>query len=107
MEIKALIQTKLPKERYLDICDFVEKLYLADCDLLILMARKFYNLFCEFHELNIQKYEKLNIPYSHDKKIVTNRALPVLEKDIKEGRYKKIIIADDIIIHGRSVKGNL
>lgn len=104
MEIKALIQTKLPKERYLDICDFVEELYLADCALLILMARKFYNLFCEFHELNVRKYEKLNIPYSANKKIITNRALPLIEKGIKEGIYKKVIIADDIIIHGRSVK---
>ncbi len=104
MKMKELFQEKLPVERCLDICDFVEELYLSDCDLLILMARKFYNLFCVFHELNCEKYKQLGVSYENQKKIVTNRALPVLEKEIREGVYKKIIIADDIIIHGRTVR---
>lgn len=103
-KISDLLQKKLSEKRYFDICDFVEELYCMEYDLLILMARKFFNLFCIFHELNCEKYRQLNIPYKRSGKIITNRALPLYKASIENDEYKKIVIADDIIIHGRSIR---
>lgn len=105
MDVRKILQEELTEEMYVDICDFIEELYMMEYDLLVLMARKFFNLFCVFHKLNCEKYERLGIEYRNNGKIITNRALPLLRNDIKNGLYKKIIIADDIIIHGRSIKG--
>jgi len=104
MDIKEILWKKIGENKFLDICNFVEELYLMEYDLLILMARKFFNLFCVFHEINCQKYERLEIPYQQDKKIITNRALPLLKNELKKHKFKKVMIADDIIIHGRSIK---
>lgn len=100
--IKKILLEYMPQERYYDICNFVEEIYLMDYDILILMARKFFNLFCIFHELNCQKYKRLDIPYANKGKIVTNRALPLLRSSLKENI--KIIVADDVILHGRSLR---
>lgn len=103
MDIREVLQKRLSVRRVRDICDFVENLYLMDYDLMILMARKFFNLFCVFHELNCEKYERMKIPYiQENKRIVTDRALPLLKSKIGED-YKKVVIADDIIIYGRSI----
>ncbi len=104
MDIKEILLKKITENKFFDICNFVEELYLMDCDLLILMARKFFNLFCVFHEINCQKYERLEIPYQQEKKIITNRALPLLRHELQNHRFQKIVIADDIIIHGRSIR---
>lgn len=104
MEIKELLLKNIPENKFFDICNFVEELYLMEYDLLILMARKFFNLFCVFNEINCQKYERLRIPYKHDRKIITNRALPLVRNDLENHALKKVIIADDIIIHGRSIR---
>lgn len=104
MSVKEILLKYIEEDKFLDICNFVEELYLMECDLLILMARKFFNLFCVFHEINCQKYERRGIPYFNGKMIVTNRALPLLGADLKNNRFSKIIIADDIIIHGRSIR---
>lgn len=101
--IRKNILRYLPQEQINDICDFMEELYLMEYDLLILMARKFFNFFFIFHELNCEKYTKMGIPFRHGRKIITNYAIPVLKPDIQKGDYSKIIIADDIIIHGRTI----
>ena len=100
---------------YFEMSRFVEKLYLEEFDLLILMARKFYSLFLLFQKLNTEKLNQLGVKYSdlleedkegkkYKRKIINNNAIDLLENDIRDGKYKKIIIADDIIIHGRSVR---
>lgn len=104
MDVKEILLNSMAEDKFWDICNFVEELYLMESDLLILMARKFFNLFCVFHEINCEKYERLEIPYENGKKIVTNRALPLLKNDLKKGRFQKVVIADDIIIHGRSIR---
>lgn len=104
MKNKLVLSNYIPESRFLDICNFVEEIYMMEYDMLILMARKFFNLFCVFHEENCRKYECLGIPYQHEGKIITNRALPLIKDDIKNHKYKKIVIADDIIIHGRTIK---
>ena len=52
MKIKDVLKKYLSEERIMDIQDFVEELYQKEFDWLILMARKFFNLFCVFHEMN-------------------------------------------------------
>lgn len=104
MNEKDLLQEQLSEDVYFDLCKFIEELYLSEYDILILMARKFFNLFCIFHKLNCDKYERMGIPYKNEGKIITNRALPLFETDIKSGKYRKIVIADDIIIHGRTIR---
>lgn len=43
------VYTRLMSDRdYYDIAKFVEELYLMECDLIILMARKFFTLFWPF-----------------------------------------------------------
>lgn len=104
MSIREILLKNLSRRQIRDICDFVEQLYLMEYDLMVLMARKFFNLFCVFHEINCEKYGSMGIPYIRENKtIVTDRALPLLQKRIGKV-YKKIIIADDIIIYGRSIK---
>lgn len=104
MDKKNLLLRYIPEELFSDISDFIATLYLMEYDVLILMARKFYNLFCVFHEENCRKYKRLGIPYQNSGKIVTHRALPLIRSDIITQKYKKIVVADDIIIHGRSIR---
>lgn len=104
MDVKEILLKNISENKFFDICNFIEELYLKECDILILMARKFFNLFCVFHELNCQKYKRLEIPYLREKKIITNRALPLIKKSLQDHQLKKVIIADDIIIHGRSIR---
>ena len=47
----------------MDIQDFVEELYQKEFDWLILMARKFFNLFCVFHEMNCEEYREMGVLY--------------------------------------------
>lgn len=104
MEIKELLLKNISENKYFDICNFIEEIYLMEYDVLILMARKFFNLFCVFHKENCLKYERLKIPYQNKGIIVTNRALPLIKNDILKNNYKKVVIADDILIHGRSIR---
>lgn len=104
MEIKDLLLKNVSENKFFDICNFIEEVYLMEYDILILMARKFFNLFCVFHEINCEKYERLKIPYENKGKIITNRALPLIRYDVQNCKMKKIIVADDIIIHGRSIR---
>lgn len=104
MKIRELLLHNISENKFFDICNFVEELYLMDYDILILMARKFFNLFCVFHEINCEKYRKLNIPYENHGRIITNRAIPLIKYNLQNNKYKKVVVADDIIIHGRSIR---
>jgi len=103
MKIKELLKEYISEELFNDLAGFVEELYLMDYEYLVLMARKFYNLFYVFHEINCEKYKKMDIPYESKGTIVSNRALPLL-MDVLNSGYHKIIIGDDIIIHGRGIR---
>ncbi len=98
------LKENLTERKFYDICDYVEELFLMEYDLLILLARKFYNLFFIFHEINKEKYDYLPEYYKSSGRIITDRCLPLIREDIKKGKFKKIILADDIIIHGRTVE---
>jgi len=60
MKIKELLKEYISEELFNDLAGFVEELYLMDYEYLVLMARKFYNLFYVFHEINCEKYKKMD-----------------------------------------------
>ncbi len=88
---------------YDDLCGFVEEIFTMDVDLVILMARKFFCLYVIFHQFNCEKYQEMGIPYKGKAKIITDRAYPLLKKDIQNGTYKRVAIVDDVILYGRTI----
>lgn len=112
LEKKQRLLQKISKKRYTELIRFVEKVYLADYDLKLLMARKFSNLYFALLPLAQEEYggriQQLYLSKFAGKRepiVVSNRALDALKDKIQSGRYKKILLADDIIIHGRTLEG--
>lgn len=106
---KRKLLQKISKKRYAEFVRYIEKVLLADYDLKILMARKFSNLFNALRPLVEEEYGG-RVKQLYDKKfvnrkplIISDRALDVLKSKIQTGEYKRILLADDIIIHGRTL----
>lgn len=106
---KRLLQ-RISRVKYRDIIQYVKKVYLADYQLKVLMARKFSNMFFALLPLALHEngsnlvYRYQKIFNDRDKPfIISDRALILLKEQIKSGKYKKILLADDIIIHGRTL----
>lgn len=106
---KRKLLQKISKRRYAEFVKYIEKVFLADYDLKILMARKFSNLYKALCPLVEEEYGG-RAKQLYDKKfangkplIVSDRALDVLKSKIQEGKYKRVLLADDIIIHGRTL----
>ena len=106
---KRKLLQKISKRRYAEFVKYIEKVFLADYGLKILMARKFSNLYKALCPLVEEEYGG-RAKQLYDKKfangkplIVSDRALDVLKSAIQEGKYKRILLADDIIIHGRTL----
>lgn len=107
---KKRILKKIGKEDYLALIKYIEEIYLAEYDLKILMARKASTLFSALLPLTLaenggrvkrlykERYEGEDEPL-----IISNRALVMLKKAIQDGQYKRILLIDDIIIHGRTL----
>lgn len=115
MQNKLLIKKKrllqrIPRVKYRDIIRYVKKVYLADYQLKVLMARKFSNMFFALLPLALRENGS-NLTYQFQKAfadrdkpvIISDRALILLKEQIKSGKYRKILLADDIIIHGRTL----
>lgn len=115
MQNKLLIKKKrllqrISRTKYRDIIQYVRKIYLADYQLKVLMARKFSNMFFALLPLALHENGS-NLVYQFQKifsdknkpVIISDRALILLKEQIKSGKYKKILLADDIIIHGRTL----
>lgn len=107
---KQRILKRIPIARYKDIIKYVKKVYLSDYELKVLMARKFSNLFLSL--LPLAKCENGNFLMHQFKKkfankkepvIISDRALVLFKEQIMSGKYKKILLVDDIIIHGRTM----
>lgn len=106
---KRLLQ-RISRDKYKDMIRYIEKVYLADYDLKILMARKFSNLFMTLLPLAlredgsrlayrfVEKFRKKKKPI-----IISDRALIALKEQITSGACRRILLADDIIIHGRTL----
>ncbi len=107
---KKKILKRITIGEYRELLRFIEKIYLSEYSLKIMLARKSSNLFQALIELakeedggRIRKlYEK---KFSADKRpvIISDRALQYYAEGIRTGKYSSILIIDDIIIHGRSI----
>lgn len=107
---KKKLLRRISEETYQDLLNYIGKIYLADYNVKILMARKFSNLFFALLPFAIQE-EGNRRKHIYAKKftetfpvIISNRALPMLKAKIQEGNCKRILLADDIIIHGRTLE---
>lgn len=107
---KRRILQRIPREEYRDIIHYIRKVYLADYQLKILMARKFSNMFFAMLPLALHENGN-NLVYQFqdtfkdrdEPVIISDRALIFLKEQIVSGKYRKILLADDIIIHGRTL----
>ena len=108
---KKQILKKITWAEYKELLDFVEKVYLSDYEMKILLARKCSNLFFSLIELVREEeggrvrqlYEN---KFGKEKKIpllISDRALCFFTQSLKNGDYQSILIVDDLLIHGRTV----
>lgn len=106
---KKLLQ-RISKRKYVKLLKFIEKVYLSEYDLKILMARKFSNLFFTLLPL-VQQENGNRVMHLYDgifekreqPTIISHRALTMVKHEIQSGKYKKILLADDIIVRGRTM----
>lgn len=102
---------RIPQKDYQSLLNYIEKIYLGDYRVKILMARKFSNLFMALLPL-VQEEDggRVQREYKHkfsdsekEPRIISNRAIAMIREEIKSGNCKRILLADDIIIHGRTL----
>lgn len=90
----------------------LKKMYNADYDVVILMARKDSNLYLALLPLLREEYLG-SIEEGHKNKgdraaeVISDRAIERVLPDIKingnKTKYKRILVSDDIIIHGTTI----
>ena len=102
---------RIPQKDYQSLLNYIEKIYLGDYRVKILMARKFSNLFMALLPL-VQEEDggRVQREYKHkfsdsekEPRIISNREIAMIREEIKSGNCKRILLADDIIIHGRTL----
>lgn len=104
------ILKRISLEEYRGLLGFVERVYLSEYALKVLLARKCSNLFFGLVELAReedggrvrrlyqQKFAEGNTPL-----IISDRAVCYFREAIKAGRFASILIVDDVMIHGKTV----
>ncbi len=107
---KRRILSRISYKQYRELLAFVEEFYLADYSLKILVARKGSNLFCALIDLvreedggRVRHLFAKKFPEGKEPVIISDRALDYYAKDIKNGKYPTILIADDTIRHGKTI----
>lgn len=114
---KKNLLRRISSKTYYSLINYIGRIYNGEYDLVISMARKFSNLYLALLPLVKTEYFG-SIDKEHKQKeqnqgiktpiIISNRALDWILVDIKANkektRFKKILLADDIIIHGSTIK---
>lgn len=121
MEEKVFVQKKkllkrVSREIYYGLINYIGWIYNnSDYDAIVLMARKFSNLYTALLPLVRTEYFGI-IEEEHQEKekgtkqplIISDRAIDIILNDIRikkeKTRYKRILISDDVIIHGTTIK---
>ncbi len=104
------ILKRISLEEYRGLLGFVERVYLSEYALKVLLARKCSNLFFALIEL-VREEDGGRVRRLYEKKftaenrpvIISDRALCFVQQSIKEGIYPSILIVDDVMIHGKTV----
>ncbi|MCI8660083.1 MAG: hypothetical protein HFG54_07545 [Lachnospiraceae bacterium] len=102
---------RISQKEYQSLLNYIENIYLGDYQIKILMARKFSNLFMALLPLVQEEdggraqreyRQKFSDP-KKEPKIISNRAMAMVQEEIKNKNCRRILLADDIIIHGRTL----
>ena len=109
---KNRILAHVSRKQYRELLFFVEKIYLADYSLKILVARKGSNLFNSLIDLvreedggRVRRLYEAKFKGKPEPVIISDRALDYYTEEIKAGSYSSILIADDTIRRGKTVYG--
>ncbi len=114
LQKKSILLKRISEREYYQLLSYVESIFLADADLIILLARKFSNLFDALLPLVIaenriwieKKYQEMvNRRGGKAPVIISSRALEYYEEDIKNHTYESIMLVDDMIVHGGTLQG--
>lgn len=105
------ILKRISLEEYRGLLDFVERVYLSEYALKVLLARKCSNLFLALIDLvreedggRVRHLYRQKFQEGKEPVIVSDRALCFFRKSIKEGCFDSILIVDDVMIHGTTVE---
>jgi len=111
-ELKTKVVSVISDKIYYGLINFAEKIYNADYDVVILMARKASNLYAALLPLLKEEYLG-SIAEEHERRgdntamVISDRAIERVLSDINKNglktKFKRILITDDIIIHGTTI----
>lgn len=101
---EQLIQSSFNEEEYSKLLQFFQDIWLSDAAYKVFMARRAFNLNYAFMDIKDAQYKD---EYKVDG-IISNTALLLCAEEIADHyrlteRFPKIIIADDLLIHGRGI----
>lgn len=111
-ELKKRVISVISDKTYYGLINFAEKIYNADHDVVILMARKASNLYLALLPLLREEYlgsieEEHKSRGDKTAEVISDRAIEQVLSDIKENgkktKYRRILVADDLIIHGTTI----
>lgn len=114
-KLKKRMLGRVSDRTYYGLIDYVGEIYSGDYDVVVTMARKFSNLYLALLPLAKKEYfghfedlRKRKEEQGMAALVISDRALDVILADIKEKKdntaFKRLRIADDIIIHGTSMR---
>lgn len=95
-KIDALV-ANFGKAWFLELMAFMIEVRESSYEIKILMARRFFDIYCAFEEIIDYLYEGTVQTVGQ---VVTNLSMVLLEGEL---RGKKILVVDDIILHGRAL----
>lgn len=105
------ILKRISLEEYRGLLGFVERVYLSEYSLKVLLARKCSNLFFALIDLvreedggRVRRLYQQKFPEGKEPIVVSDRALCFFMEAIRSGEIKSILIVDDVMIHGTTAQ---
>lgn len=112
---KKQVMKVLSRKEYFKYINFIGWVYKSDYDLKVFMARKFSNHYISFLDLAIsenggivrREFDDMMIERRKKGKekpiTISNNALPFVKDLIKKGTIKRVLLLDDLVLHGRTL----
>lgn len=95
-KINVLVSS-IGKAWFLKLLEFIIEVMVSPYSVKVLMARRFFDVFCAFEEIIDYLYEGT---ITATGRIVTNLSVALYEEHLKD---EKILVVDDIVLHGRAL----
>lgn len=107
---KKRMLSRISVKEYRALLSFIEKIYLSEYSLKIILARKCSNLFSALIELvkeedggRVQRLYEQKFSKEEEPIVISDRALCYFAQAIRDGQHKRILIVDDVIVHGQTI----